>query len=296
MPLSRRLCIVSPDLYRNCYKGAVCARFPSRGLFHPRPPLTPFIGEGIRCCCVCVYYLFLALVCFCCNVPLMRLQVDECALQDENQLLREENSDLQAQLEQLRAWCADQDSFESDVATAIQLAQQSESSNQRQLSKLRAELEAAHDGLSSDDPPHDWREERKRLLLEVRQAQAQLTGERRKARDDGFTERLRAKRSAVRVHGCGYHCRMASSAAAAALPQQQAAVPLLLPLLPTPLSLPLLQPLRPPLSLDLYSALPAGLHERSTLRRVAYVRHVRRWCVCTTSSCDLGARSLGSRR
>ena len=124
----------------------------------------------------------------------MRLQVDECALQDENQLLREENADLHAQLEQLRAWCADQDSFESDVATAIQLAQQSESSNQRQLSKLRAELEAAHDGLSSDDPPHDWRDERKRLLLEVRQAQAQLTGERRKARDDGFSERLRAKR------------------------------------------------------------------------------------------------------
>ena len=125
----------------------------------------------------------------------MRLQVVEveCALQEENQLLREENSDLQAQLEQLRAWCADQNRFESDVATAIQLAQQSEASNQRELSKLRAELEVSRPW-SSDEPPHDWREERKRLLHEVRQAQAQLTGQRRQARDDGFSERLRAKR------------------------------------------------------------------------------------------------------
>ena len=56
MPFSRRLRTVSPDLYRNCYEGDVCA------LPLTRPLPSSSAPDALRwrgcplCCCVCVYY------------------------------------------------------------------------------------------------------------------------------------------------------------------------------------------------------------------------------------------------
>ena len=75
----------------------------------------------------------------------------EAAMRSENKALRAENATLKKELSQLRSWCADQQTFEADVAYAVQLAKQADDNQAREIERLRAQVRrftTAESGLS----------------------------------------------------------------------------------------------------------------------------------------------------